>query len=160
MSELETLVSSYILPKEAPETYQIRLPDGELITCRRIVSYKDIADFKKELAAFWQRCKDGNLPPKAREYAPETYEEARAAFTLIYSSHEPTKFSEHEALMLLRAPWVLERLVQQIDERQANDVVDARLASFERTKKDSRGTDGNGPESSNPDEVSDATPAT
>jgi hypothetical protein len=130
---MESLLEGYA-PKS--ETFEIVLPRGEKLSFRAFSTYRELADFKREMSAFGKKIKrldDAQNHPFFSLYKPETDDEIAAAFTIHYLSIEP-KFEIAQAFGLLRAPWLAEHIVEQVDAHRMRFILDQ--DAVEEQKKD------------------------
>lgn len=95
-------------------TFEVSLPKGEVLTFRAFSTYSELASWKAGAAQFVKLVTGGAVPPAWQECLPQTNEEAIAAYTIAELSVEP-KFSQIDAMRLLKAPWLVEHIMGQID---------------------------------------------
>jgi hypothetical protein len=131
---LDSLIESYA-PKEG--TFEVVLPKGEVLTFKVFSSYAELAAFKHEAALFAKKMESlkgvANHPLFVR-HAPESPEEYIAAYTIHALSVEP-HFGIPDALGLLKAPWLAEYIVSEIDRHRMAYLVEE-AAAVEEIKKD------------------------
>ncbi|GEM_PF-4310216 len=157
----DALVDAYA-PTESWGTFHVVLPRGERIECRHPERYGDLRDFEKGLGAFWKKWQDPEGLDKAhtaelRKIAPRSFDEAYAAYLLVFYAVAPT-FSDEQALRLLRGPWLVDRIKRSIVESQRFVNVAVAVGEIERAGEGSPSTvsTGGGSEPASPS--SDDTP--
>lgn len=147
--DLSKIVAGYLPDPNLPATYVVTMPAGEPVTCRRLTSYGALQDFERGLDEFWERIQRGEIVPDAKGFEPQSKEEARAAYRLMFHTVEPTQFDEASACRLLKAPLVMQHLSNAIRDAQVKDILESRIKSLEEGKGGSETTGGNASEQSN-----------
>lgn len=149
---LEDLLGHYKAPDG--DTYEISLPKGEVLKFRAFRTFGELSSHYREAAEFAKRLLvDGAYHASWADCLPDTPAAAMAAYTIHVLSVEP-KFSQFDALRLLKAPTLVEFLMEQIDQHrmnyQTNPVDDA--------KKGSRATPSSGSDCEPPATFTEDTP--
>lgn len=147
----------------APDSdiYDVVLPEGEVLKFRALKGYGDLAEFKRALIDWSDHTPlAGAKAAKGHIWEsrlPKNTFERTAAFTIAYFSHEP-QFTHVDALDLLKAPWLVEYLMNCIE--SANKTMRSMFESklVEASKKGSGETGGSASSSSSPETVSESTP--
>ena len=155
---VEGLLRTYSPPEEH---FTVTLPDGEGIKFRALRRYSELKNFE-ELAARWflSLPKPGSAEAASHpwaEHLPKNTAEAVAAYTISELSVEP-RLEHLHALKLLAAPWLIEAILQQIEEhcRTMKFITEVKL--LEAAKKESETTDGGGPSSPSAETCSESIP--
>jgi hypothetical protein len=143
---LDSLLESYA-PRE--ETFAVALPKGETLTFRAFQSYGEMETFKRELSAFGRKMNAiGDAPghPFFALYQPKTPSEYVAAYTIHALCVDPV-FSIPQAFGLLKAPWLVNTIMDQIDDHRMAYLA-GEWEKVEEEKKDSGTTPQEEPPSS------------
>jgi len=133
---IEELLESY----GTPETFEVELPKGEKLTFRHITNFAELSRFKKEANDFARILLSKNCPGPYREHAPNNMDAAIAAYTISTLSVEP-RFEHIDALKLMKAPYLVQTILNQIDATRMNYLNEGFAAQVEAEKKDSNETE-------------------
>lgn len=139
------IVDSLLEEYGTPETFTIELPKGEVLTFRHITSYGELDKFTKEANDFARILGGSKCPPHLKALDPNSDQAAIAAFTIARLSVEP-KLSDEDALKLLKAPYLVQTILNKIDATRMNFLNNGFTSAVAEEKKDlsetgSEGTD-------------------
>jgi len=148
---VDSLLDNYA---PAAAEFVVTLPEGEALKFRALMSSGELADFKAALMNWLEFTPYAGSPKAAGHvwegFLPANAYEATAAFTISHCSVEP-KFSQIDALKLLKAPWLVEFVMDSVD--RANRTMKSlfELKLLEHSKNESWATDGSEPASQSPE---------
>lgn len=133
-------VDSLLEEYGTPETFEVELPKGEKLVFRHITSYGDLDQFTKDATNFARILRGNTCPPNLKALDPNSDQAAIAAFTIARLSVEP-KLSDEEALKLLKAPYLVQTILNKIDATRMNFLNQAFESAVKEEKKDSSETE-------------------
>lgn len=110
---LESLLASYA--PEAP-TYTVTLPGGEELRFATLQSYGEIEKLKAEAVKWFANQKKipAEMVAEKGIVLPKSETDAYAAFVIHKYAVEPA-FSLADAVKLCGAPWLVERIMRELD---------------------------------------------
>lgn len=148
MSDLQTLsVDSLLAEFGAPETFDIKLPNGAVLKFQGFGTYAEKKAFQKEKAAWVKQLADAKnaavkasnndlLPGPFREFgdllSPENLD---AAYTIHRLCVSPG-FTPVEAVKLTRAHQLISYIMDDLTWNSANYLVKAKAEAYGEAKKD------------------------
>jgi hypothetical protein len=131
---VESLLEKYGAPDG---TFEVKLPGGEGLVFRRIETYGEIKQFMRDTAEFL-KVAEKSPHPAWKEALPVDQDSRIAAYTLHRLCVGPIQFDLPSAFRLMRAGWLVDLLMAQLDaNRMRFQVEQAEQERVEQEKKDS-----------------------
>lgn len=148
MSDLQTLtVDSLLAEFGAPETFDVKLPNGAALTFKGFGTYAEKKAFQKEKAAWVKQITDAkNAATKANndDLVPAPFRELSdllspenldAAYTIHRLCVSPG-FTPVEAIKLMQAHQLISYIMDDLTWNSANYLVAAKAEAYGEAKKD------------------------
>ena len=101
----------------AAETFSITLPMGEVLAFRSLADHADLRAFKRGAVEFLAQLERPSVKAMWGEFLPKDSEDAVIAYTISTLSVEP-KFSPEAALKLLKATWIVDLIMAEIERQK------------------------------------------
>lgn len=127
--DIESMLARYA-PQD--EIYEISLPHGERFKFRALVSYSDLKRFERDAVAWFKTLPSPNSEEgKAHrwsEFLPADATSGITAYTISALSVEP-KIEQLDALKMLKAPWLVNYFMKQIDyaNRSIGSIIESKI---------------------------------